>query len=397
MLVGVPAETYPGEKRAALVPASMAALKKAKLDVVVQAGLGLAAGYRDEAYAEAGAEVVADRAELLRRADALLRVRALGADAPGLDADLPSLRPGQVLIGTMDPLTAPEYAAKAAEAGVTAFALELLPRITRAQSMDVLSSQANLAGYKAVLIAAERLGKVFPMMMTAAGTIAPSKVFVIGAGVAGLQAIATARRLGAVVSAYDVRPAVKEQVESLGGRFVELEIEAEDAQAAGGYARAMGEEFYRKQAELMTRVVAENDVVITTAAIPGQRAPILVTRAMVEAMQPGSIVVDIAAERGGNCELTVAGETIDHNGVLVAGPLNLPSTVAFHASQLYAKNIVTFLLHLAKDGALQVDTADEITRETLLTQGGQVVNARVREKLGLEPLPAPEPSEKAAQ
>jgi NAD(P) transhydrogenase subunit alpha len=375
----------------------MAALKKAKLDVVVQAGLGLAAGYRDEAYAEAGAEVVADRAELLRRADALLRVRALGADAPGLDADLPSLRPGQVLIGTMDPLTAPEYAAKAAEAGVTAFALELLPRITRAQSMDVLSSQANLAGYKAVLIAAERLGKVFPMMMTAAGTIAPSKVFVIGAGVAGLQAIATARRLGAVVSAYDVRPAVKEQVESLGGRFVELEIEAEDAQAAGGYARAMGEEFYRKQAELMTRVVAENDVVITTAAIPGQRAPILVTRAMVEAMQPGSIVVDIAAERGGNCELTVAGETIEHNGVLVAGPLNLPSTVAFHASQLYAKNIVTFLLHLAKDGALQVDTADEITRETLLTQGGQVVNARVREKLGLEPLPAPEPSEKAAQ
>jgi NAD(P) transhydrogenase subunit alpha len=273
----------------------------------------------------------------------------------------------------------------------------LLPRITRAQSMDVLSSQANLAGYKAVLIAAERLGKVFPMMMTAAGTIAPSKVFVIGAGVAGLQAIATARRLGAVVSAYDVRPAVKEQVESLGGRFVELEIEAEDAQAAGGYARAMGEEFYRKQAELMTRVVAENDVVITTAAIPGQRAPILVTRAMVEAMQPGSIVVDIAAERGGNCELTVAGETIEHNGVLVAGPLNLPSTVAFHASQLYAKNIVTFLLHLAKDGALQVDTADEITRETLLTQGGQVVNARVREKLGLEPLPAPEPSEKAAQ
>jgi NAD(P) transhydrogenase subunit alpha len=190
---------------------------------------------------------------------------------------------------------------------------------------------------------------------------------------------------------------VKEQVESLGGRFVELEIEAEDAQAAGGYARAMGEEFYRKQAELMTRVVAENDVVITTAAIPGQRAPILVTRAMVEAMQPGSIVVDIAAERGGNCELTVAGETIEHNGVLVAGPLNLPSTVAFHASQLYAKNIVTFLLHLAKDGALQVDTADEITRETLLTQGGQVVNARVREKLGLEPLPAPEPSEKAAQ
>ncbi len=389
MLVGVPAETYPGEKRAALVPASLAALKKAKIDVAVQAGLGLAAGYTDAAYAEAGAEVVADRAEILRRSDVLLQVRALGADADGLAADLPNLRAGRVVIATMDPLSEPQPATKAAEAGVTAFALELLPRITRAQSMDVLSSQANLAGYKAVIIAADSLAKLLPMMMTAAGTIAPSKVFVIGAGVAGLQAIATARRLGAVVSAYDVRPAVKEQVESLGGRFVELEIEAGDSQTSGGYAKAMGEEFYRKQAELMTRVVAENDVVITTAAIPGQKAPTLVTKAMVEAMQPGAIVVDIAAERGGNCELTVPGETIDHNGVTIVGPLNLPSTVPFHASQLYAKNIVTFLLHLVKDGALNIDTADEITRDTLVTQGGQVVNARVREKLGLEPLPAP--------
>lgn len=386
MLVGVPAETFPGEKRAALVPASIAALKKAKLEVLVQAGLGQAAGYRDQAYAEAGAEVVADRAEVLRRADVLLQVRALGAAGDALAADLPLLRAGQTVIATMDPLTAPQPAVRAAEAGITAFALELLPRITRAQAMDVLSSQANLAGYKAVLIAAHTLGKIFPMMMTAAGTIAPSRVFVIGAGVAGLQAIATARRLGAVVSAYDVRPAVKEQVESLGGRFVELEIEAGDAQTAGGYARAMDEEFYRKQAELMTRVVAENDVVITTAAVPGRKAPILVTKPMVEAMQPGSIIVDIAAERGGNCELTVPGETIVHQGVIVTGPLNLPSTVAFHASQLYAKNIVTFLLHLVKDGALQVDASDEITRETLVTQGGQVVNARVREQLGLEPL-----------
>lgn len=381
MLVGVPKETFPGERRVALVPVALAPLKKAKLDVAVEAGAGIAAGFVDAAYAEAGATIVPSRAELFAGADVILQVRALGANPEGWKSDLEQARAGQAVIATMDPLASPQPVAEAARKDVITFALDLVPRITRAQAMDVLSSQANLAGYKAVLLAADRLAKIFPMMMTAAGTITPSRVFVVGAGVAGLQAIATARRLGGVVSAYDVRPAVKEQVESLGARFVQLPLTAEEAQDTGGYARAMGPEFYARQAELMAEVLAESDVVITTAAIPGQKAPILVTRAMVERMQPGSVIVDIAAERGGNCELTQPGETVDHQGVLVMGPLNLPSTLAHHASQLFAKNVTTFLTHLVKDGQIQFDLEDEITRETLLTRQGEVAHARVRELL----------------
>ena len=326
------------------------------------------------------------RDAVFAEADAVLMVRALGADPDGWQADADRVRPGQTLVAMMDPLWAPQPVPAFAAKGVLAFALELVPRITRAQAMDVLSSQASLAGYKAVLLAAERIAKVFPHMTTAAGTITPARVFVIGAGVAGLQAIATARRLGALVSGYDVRAAVKEQVESLGARFVDLPIPAEQAQDAGGYAKALGEEFYRKQAELMAETLAESDVVITTAAVPGQKAPILVSREQVERMHPGSVIVDLAAERGGNCEVTVPGQTIVHAGVTVMGPQNLPSTVAFHASQLYARNVAAFVANLMKDGAANLDAEDEIVRETMVARDGQVVHPRVREKLGLQPL-----------
>ncbi len=377
MIVGVARETFPGERRVALVPAAVAPLKKLNCDLIVETGAGVAAGFPDSAYREAGACIANGHAELFTEAEVLVQVRALGANPEGWQANLALLKPGKTLIATMDPLGSPQPVQDAARAQVTAFALELIPRITRAQAMDVLSSQANLAGYKAALLAADTLPRIFPMMMTAAGTITPSRVLVIGAGVAGLQAIATAKRLGAVVSGFDVRAAVKEQVESLGARFVQLEMET-DAEGGGGYARAMDAAFYARQAKLMTPVVAEQDVVISTAAVPGQKAPILVTRAMVEAMAPGSVIVDIAAERGGNCELTRPGETVEHRGVSILGPLNLPSTLPYHASQLFSKNVATFLAHLVKDGAVRVDTEDEITRGTLLTHGGEVVNERLR-------------------
>jgi NAD(P) transhydrogenase subunit alpha len=383
MRIGVPKETFPGERRVALVPMAFALLKKAKLEIVVEAGAGMAAGFPDAAYERAGATIAPSRADLMASADVVLQVRGLGANPGGWQADIESMRPGQTLIATMDALSSPEPVAAAAERKLTAFALDLVPRITRAQAMDVLSSQANLAGYKAVLLAANELPKLFPMLMTAAGTITPARVFVVGAGVAGLQAIATARRLGGVVSAYDVRPAAKEQIESLGARAVQLPLSAEEAQDSGGYAKAMGAEFYARQAELMSRVVAESDVVITTAAVPGQKAPTLVTTAMVEQMQPGAVIVDLAAERGGNCELTRPGETVLLGGVTVIGPLNLPSTVPFHASQLFAKNISSFLLNLVKEGDLHINTEDEIVCETLLTLDGKVVQSRLRERLGL--------------
>ncbi len=381
MIVGVPKETFPGERRVALVPAQLANLTRAGLEVVVQAGAGIEAGYTDEAYAERGARIVSGREEVFASADVVLQVRTLGANPEAGRADLELVRQGQVLIGFCEPLGAPELVAELAARGVTLFAMELMPRITRAQSMDALSSMATVAGYKAVLLAANTLPRMFPMLMTAAGTISAARVFVVGAGVAGLQAIATARRLGAVVEAYDVRPAVREQVESLGGKFVELELETGEAEDAGGYAKELGEEFYRKQREMMTRVVAESDVVITTASIPGKRAPILVTTTMVEGMRPGSVIVDLAAERGGNCELTRPGETVEHAGVTVIGPVNLPATVPYHASQMYAKNIATFLLHLVKDGKLEPDREDEITAGTLVAIGGEVVHPRVREAL----------------
>ncbi len=380
MKVAVVRESFPGERRVALVPGVVPALTKLGLEVLVEAGAGLAAGITDAQFAEKGARIVGSRAEALA-ADALLQVRSLGCNPEAGKADLPALRPGQIVIGMCEPLWNPAAAAALADRRVTLLALELIPRITRAQSMDVLSSQATVAGYRAVLLAATTLGKMFPLMTTAAGTLTPAKVFIVGAGVAGLQAIATARRLGAVVSAYDVRPVVKEQVQSLGAKFVEMQLETAAAEGQGGYAAAMDEAFYRRQRELMTRVVAENDVVITTAAIPGKKAPVLITREMVEGMAPGSVVVDIA-ERGGNCDLTKPGETIDHGGVTILGPANLPADVPFHASQMFAKNMATYLAHLVKDGQFQFDLADEITRETLVTRDGQVVHPRVKAALG---------------
>lgn len=383
MVVGVVKELYEGERRVAAVPASVAALRKAGFAVMLEAGSGADAGYADEQYRDAGATVVQDRAQVLAQSDVLIKVRACGADPDNWSGDISATPREAVIVGMMDPLGQPAIIQSAAALGRTLFALELLPRITRAQAMDVLSSQANLAGYKAALMAANVLPKLMPMMMTAAGTITPSRVFVLGAGVAGLQAIATARRLGAVVTAYDVRPAVKEQVESLGARFAELTLEVGEAQDAGGYAKALGEDFYRRQAEMMAGTLAESDAVISTAAVPGKRAPVLITRAMVEGMRPGSVIVDLAAERGGNCELTEPGRTVRHAGVLILGPLNVPSEVPFHASQLYARNVSNFLAYVAKSGSMSTDTSDEIVAGTLVAQAGNVVHPAVREALGL--------------
>jgi NAD(P) transhydrogenase subunit alpha len=377
--VGVVREIVPGERRVALVPASVPALTKAGLSVLVERGAGDAAGFPDEAYAEKGARTVG-RDEALC-ADVLLQVRTFGARAEDR-RELSALRAGRVVIGLASPLWAPRNAFALARANVTLFALELLPRITRAQGMDVLSSQGTVAGYKAVIEAASRLPKLFPLMTTAAGTIPPARVLVIGAGVAGLQAIATARRLGAVVEAYDVRPAAKEQVESLGARFVELPLQPGDAEDASGYAKALGESFYRRQRDLLGRVVSASDVVITTALIPGQAAPVLVTADMVAAMAPGSVVVDIAAEQGGNCELTRPDETVMAHGVAVLGPTNLPATVAGDASLMFSKNASSFLLHLVCEGRLRVLPHDEIGTKTLVTHSGRVVHPKVRELLG---------------
>jgi NAD(P) transhydrogenase subunit alpha len=381
MIVGVPKESFPGEKRVALTPSSIAPLKKSGIDVVIEAGAGLAAGFSDAEYQEKGAEIVASRPEVFSRSAIVLFVRALGGNPDFGRPDLDLARAGQTWMAMCEPLADPASCKAAAERGIRLFSLELIPRITRAQSMDVLSSMAMLAGYKAVLLAADAFHRMFPMMITAAGTVPASKVFVIGAGVAGLQAIATAKRLGAVVEAYDVRPAVKEQVQSVGGRFIELPLETGDAQDKGGYAKAQDETFYRRQRELMTKVIAANDVVITTAVVPGKKAPILVTAEMVRGMKPGSIVVDLAAERGGNCELTEPGQVVVKEGVTLIGPLNLPSTLAADASQLFAKNVVTFLNHLVKKGELELKMEDEITRETMVTDGGQVVLGRVRDLL----------------
>ena len=386
MIVGVPKESFPGERRVALVPSVIPNLKKAGLEVVIEKGAGSEAGYPDATYADKGAKVLPDRAAVFGTADIITQVLCYGSNDRTGKADLPLMKRDQVLIGFLRPLGSKEVVQDIAGKGVTSFAVEMMPRTTRAQSMDALSSMATACGYKAVLIAADTLPKFFPMLTTAAGTITPSRVLIIGVGVAGLQAIATARRLGAVVSAYDLRPVVKEQVQSLGARFVELAIEAKDAQDARGYARAQDDAFYAKQRELLERVIAGNDVVITTAVVPGKKAPVLVTAEMVRGMAPGSVIVDLAAERGGNCELTRSGETIVDSGVTIIGRINLASTVPYHASSLYARNITAFLQHLVKDGKLNLKTDDEITRETLLTRGGEIVNARVREFYSLPAL-----------
>jgi NAD(P) transhydrogenase subunit alpha len=381
MIVAVPRENHPGECRVALIPASIPPLVKAGMEILIETGAGQPAGFSDQQYVDKGAKIAPSRKDAFA-ADIVLQVRAADANAQGGLADLDYYRSGQVVIGMCDPLGAPQLMAEVARRGASLFALELLPRITRAQSMDVLSSQATVAGYRAVLLAAEALPKMFPMMITAAGTLNAAKVFVIGAGVAGLQAIATARRLGAAVSAYDVRPAVKEQVQSLGGKFVEVALETTTAETKGGYAQQMDEEFYRRQRELMARVVAESDVVITTAAVPGKKSPILVTAEMVAKMPCGSVIVDLAAERGGNCELTKAGQSVVENGVTILGPLNLPAEAPQHSSQMYAKNISTFLLNLVKDKQVQINLEDEIIRDTLIARDGRIANARVEQLLG---------------
>jgi NAD(P) transhydrogenase subunit alpha len=384
MLIGVPRESFPGERRVALVPAVIPSLTKAGFQVAVEAGAGLSAGYLDTDYSAKGAQLTGDRAEVFKRADVVVQVLCYGSNDRTGQADLPLLRRGQVLVGFVRPLGQIETIRELAATGVTAFSIELMPRITRAQSMDALSSMATICGYKAVLLAADRLPKMFPMLTTAAGTITPARVFVIGAGVAGLQAIATARRLGAVSSAYDLRPAAKEQVLSVGGRFVELPIQVADAQDARGYARQQDDTFYQRQAELLGDQVAQSDVVIAAAVVPGKKSPVLVTREMLHRMAPGSVVVDLAAERGGNCEVTRPGEVVEEHGVAVLGSINLASTVPYHASQLYARNVTAFLLHLFRDGEMHTDTKDEITRETLVTQAGEIVNARVLEFFGLK-------------
>lgn len=386
MIIGVTQETFPGEQRVALVPASVSALKKLGAEIHVQKNAGQAAGFLDHAYVDAGATLVDDRNSLIQSCDVLLQVRAAVANPTTGDQDLDQLKEGQTLIAQCDPLSDTGKMQELAGKKVNIFALELVPRTTRAQSMDVLSSMATIAGYKAVLLAANHSPQMFPMMMTAAGTLTPARVFVLGAGVAGLQAIATAKRLGAVVSAYDVRSAVKEQVESLGGKFVEMDLGTAEGQ--GGYAREMDEEFYRKQRELMLKVIADSDVIITTAAIPGKKAPILVTKEMVEAMPAGGVIVDLAAERGGNCELTKSGETIEVHDVTILGPENVPSDIPRHASQMYSNNITTFLKLLIKDGEINLDLEDDIIAGTLVTHQGEMIHPLCRKIAGLPELAA---------
>ena len=378
--LGIPRETFPGERRVALTPRACEALQRNGMAVLLEEKAGIAAGFPDNQYLDRGLAMAA-RADVFTAADIVVQVRSLGANLEAGRLDIPLLRSGQLVIGFGEALSEPQACAELAARNVSLFAMELIPRITRAQSMDALSSMATLAGYRAVILAANTLHKMFPMMMTAAGTIAPAKVFVLGAGVAGLQAIATAKRLGAVVSAYDVRPAVKEQVESVGAKFIMLDVQAGESEDKGGYAKAMDEAFYNRQRALLTEVLREQDVVITTAAVPGQKAPVLITAEMASAMAPGSVIVDIAAERGGNCELTRPGETFEHHGITIMGLVNLPSALPRDASQLYAANVSAFLKLIVQKGEIVIKRDDQIIQETLVTHEGQVVNTRVRERL----------------
>lgn len=387
MIVGTVKETLPGETRVALTPSVLGSLTRLGAEVLVEAGAGDAAGYPDATFAEKGATIVASRSDVFARADVMLQIRGLGANPEAGVSDVALTRRGQLLVASFEPLTAAKEVERIAATGATMFALELVPRITRAQSMDILSSMATIAGYKAVLLAADHLPKIFPMMMTAAGTLKPAKVMVLGAGVAGLQAIASSKRLGARVEAYDIRPAVKEQIVSLGAKFVDLELDAGTSEDKGGYAKAMDEEFYRKQRAALARVIEPMDVVISTAAIPGRKAPLLLTADAVRGMGPGSVIVDLAAETGGNCELTRAGETVVDHGVTILGPRNLAASVPYHASQMFSKNIVTFLLNMVtKEGKLEINTEDEVVAGSLVTRDGEIVHPRVREVMGLPAL-----------
>ena len=382
MLVAVPKEIYPGERRVALIPQTVPSLIKAGLEVVIEAGAGESANSPDRDFEVQGARIEKDRHSLLAQADIVLMVRGPGSYPEFPTADLDALRDGSVLISFTEPLAQPEIMKDLAERKLTVFSMELMPRTTRAQSMDALSSMATISGYKAVLAAADASPKLFPMFMTAAGTITPARVFVLGAGVAGLQAIATARRLGAVVEAFDIRPAVKEEVESLGAKFIQLELETQEAQDSGGYAKAQSEDFYRRQQELMAERIKNSDVVITTAAVPGKKSPVLISEEVVDSMRPGSVIVDIAADKGGNCAVTKPGEKIIHKGVIVIGPLNIPAQVPVHASQMYAKNISTFLLHMVKEGKLELNLEDEIIKGAMVAHGGKLVHQAVLNALG---------------
>ncbi|PKN65718.1 MAG: NAD(P)(+) transhydrogenase (Re/Si-specific) subunit alpha [Deltaproteobacteria bacterium HGW-Deltaproteobacteria-15] len=381
MTIGVPKETFPGENRVALVPADIPALKKAGLEVVVESGAGRSAGYPDASYEQKGARIAVERSDVFASADVIVQIRGFCANPVHGKADLDLFRDRQVLVGFMKPCSNVLYVKTVSERKVVTFAMELIPRISRAQGMDTLSSMMTVAGYKAALLAADTLPRMFPMFITAGGTITPARVLVIGAGVSGLQAIATAKRLGAVVRAYDIRPAVKEQVESLGARFVELELETVDAETRAGYAREMGTDFYEKQRRLLKKVVGESDAVITTAVIPGKKAPVLITEEMVQAMPYGSVIVDVAAESGGNCELTEPGKTRVIHGVTIVGATNLASAIPYHASQLYSRNITSFLCNLVRDGNLVFDMEDQIVRETMVTRDGEFMDKRIKEVL----------------
>lgn len=392
MIIGIPAEIKTAEKRVAMSPANVQSLTDKGVKVLFQTNAGDAAGYPDTLYTEAGATISTDRAEIFAQADIILQVQSFGSNNENSEADLASLRSGQMVIGMMDPLASPQAAQAVADKGATAIALELVPRISRAQSMDVLSSMATLAGYKAVLMGASAAPRIFPMLMTAAGTLQPARVLIMGVGVAGLQACATAKRLGAVVEAYDVRPAAREQIISVGAKPVELDLDTGESEGAGGYAKAQGEDFLKRQRELMTAVVAEQDIIITTAAIPGAKSPILVTEDMVKAMKPGSVIVDLAAERGGNCDLTEQGKTVVAHGVTILGPENVPSELAHHASQMYGKNMQTLLeLILDEEGNLNLDFNDEIVAGTVVAHKGEVPHPHMRKLLGLPEIKASEP------
>lgn len=384
MNIGVPKETFPNEQRVALIPPLIPKLTAAGFNVMIQEGAGRLAGFTDEEFQAKGAVTVTDRRSLFSQSDYIFLVHALNSEGKMNREDLDMMHQGQILISLLNPLAAPDVVKTLADRGVDAFALELIPRIARAQSMDVLSSMATIAGYKAIVLAADHLPRMFPLLMTAAGTLLPTRVFIIGAGVAGLQAIATARRLGAVVQAWDVRPAAKEQVESLGAKFVEFPMEAQDAETAGGYARTMDEAFYQRQRELMTKVVLESNVVVTSAAVFGSKAPILITEDMVQRMLPGAVIVDLVGEQGGNCELTESCKIVVRHDVTIIAPANLAATVPYHASQMFANNITNFVLHLTDKGKTppgKLNQGDQIIRETMITQGGQVVHAALKKLL----------------
>jgi NAD(P) transhydrogenase subunit alpha len=381
MLVAVPKESFPGETRVALIPSAIAPLKKAGLEVAVEAGAGAAALHADAEYEAQGARIEPDRTVLLGQADIVLMVRGPGDFVEYPEADLAAMKKGAAILAFLDPLGQPKLMQQLAARGLTLFSMELMPRITRAQSMDALSSMASVSGYKAAIMGADHAPTMFPMMMTAAGTIRPTKVFVLGAGVAGLQAIATAKRLGGVVEGYDIRTEVREQIESLGARFVEIKVDVETKTGAGGYAAQQSKEYYERQQELLGQHLAGVDVIITTAAVPGRKAPVLITEKMVQGLHPGTVVVDLAAERGGNCAVTEPGQLVEYRGVKILGPVNVPAQVPAHASQMYSRNIQTFLSHLVKEGRLQYDLEDEITAGTLVAHQGKITHPRVAQAL----------------